>query len=1429
MRLGNLVSYPSGLRARMGWLVVISLLPVFCFAIYTSIQNQRERLERTDDELLSIGRHAALAGERRIEGTRQLLNAVASRPSLKNRDLGELCSVFLANIRNSSYYNNVGLLDGGGNLQCSAVPGGTASNFADRTYFKEALATKSFVIGEYQVGRITRLPSLNFGMPVYDDAGALKGVAFAALDVAKLGFGTRIPLPPGVELTITDRNGVIIGTDVSQGNRIGEQVRDQALLIAMRKVPDEAVEGVDPRGIEKIYAVTIVGDAGPARGLYVVTSVAKSAVTAPLQKELAWTLLMISALALTGVAIARWIGTRAILDPTRKLLQKVNELAGVDVSSTENVNARPTNEIVALSGAFERMTNVLKANEDERSQNEVVLRAAQGRLLDAQRIGNIGNWEYNAQADEVWWSDQTYVIYGLDKTSGPRHYDDILSRVHPDDRRNFELAQKLLWEGGRLDLEHRIVLGNGQIRWVHGLGEASFDRNGVLLTLSGTVQDITDNKRADDVRRQSESLISGVFQHAAAGICLVELDGRFIRTNQCFEQIVGRTPQELQSLTCVEATHPDDRVFEEDLIKGLIDNEVSSSTWEKRYVHPDGTVVWASLSLSLLRDAVGQPLHFIGVVLDITERRRNEATLELEADVLQGVSLGHPLQESLKKIAIGVELLIPGALGAIHLVSDDGSHLRPGAAPNLPPAYLQAMEGLWTGPAAGSSGTAAFLKEVVIVADIASSPLWEAHRHLAAMHGLKACWSVPVKDGAGKVIATFAVHHRVSRSPAESELVLINRLRYVIGIAVDQNQKEQAIRESEERFRNTFMGAATGMAICTVDGHFVQANAAYCRMVGYTEEELQQLTVRELTHPDDWSKTQTRHAMVLEDHASGAAMEKRYVARSGATVWVRISISVMSYADGQPQCIVGVAEDITQQRQAKEDLQKIQGLLKMASRVSRLGAWQVTVPDHALTWSDEVAMIYELPPGSATPTVEESIQYYSPESVPVISSAVEACIQNARPFDVELQLITARGNRRVVRAVGEAVQDASGQVIRVEGAIQDVTARRAEQTQLQLLQTAVSRLNDIVLITEAEPFDEPGPRIVFVNDAFEKRTGYKPEEVIGKSPRILQGPKTQQSELRKIGEALRKWQPIRSELINYTKDGELFWIELDIVPIADASGWYTHWVAVERDITARKQSEQEIMTLYAELDHRVQQRTAELQVVNQELEAFSYSVSHDLRAPLNTMAGFGHLLERMDGANISPKGRHYLSRIQAAATQMGELIEGLLALAQLSREKLRYEQVNLSQLARRVEAGCREREPARQVEVLIQDDLVAWGDPRLLLAALQNLIGNAWKFTARTESAHIGFFREQGLDGTVCFVVRDNGAGFDMAFADKLFGTFQRLHGPTEFSGTGVGLTIVKRVVEKHGGRVWATSKVGEGATFTFTLGPTQDMHYPAN
>jgi signal transduction histidine kinase len=231
----------------------------------------------------------------------------------------------------------------------------------------------------------------------------------------------------------------------------------------------------------------------------------------------------------------------------------------------------------------------------------------------------------------------------------------------------------------------------------------------------------------------------------------------------------------------------------------------------------------------------------------------------------------------------------------------------------------------------------------------------------------------------------------------------------------------------------------------------------------------------------------------------------------------------------------------------------------------------------------------------------------------------------------------------------------------------------------------------------------------------------------------------------------------------------------------------------------------------------------ELEATNRELEAFSYSVSHDLRAPLRSIDGFSQILLEDYSEDLDEEGRDYLGRVRAASQRMGRLIDDLLGLSRVTRSALRRQPVDLSAVAREIIAELRKREPERRVEVEVSDGLVAYGDARLLQIALENLIGNAWKFTEKEPEARIEFGQDEELsrEGRVpVYYVSDNGAGFEMAYAEKLFGAFQRLHGSEEFEGTGIGLATVQRVVHRHGGRIWAKGEVGQGATFFFTLRP---------
>ncbi|WP_066253685.1 ATP-binding protein [Hydrogenophaga flava] len=281
-------------------------------------------------------------------------------------------------------------------------------------------------------------------------------------------------------------------------------------------------------------------------------------------------------------------------------------------------------------------------------------------------------------------------------------------------------------------------------------------------------------------------------------------------------------------------------------------------------------------------------------------------------------------------------------------------------------------------------------------------------------------------------------------------------------------------------------------------------------------------------------------------------------------------------------------------------------------------------------------------------------------------------------------------------------------------------------------------------------------------------------------------------------------------------DGSLRWVR--VLAQMDPLAKEKIYSGTMQDITELHEAQRALEQLNTELDRRVKSRTRELTMLNRDLESFTYSVSHDLRTPLRSIHGFATLLQESDADKLSDDGLDSLQRIQSSARRMGLLINDMLSMAQQSRAELRTQHVNLSELARSVVRDLQQTDPARQVRWEIADGLSAQADPGLMAVVMQNLLGNAWKYTGRTEAAHIEFFGLGEAEGMQNFCVRDNGAGFDMTYADQLFQPFKRLHRLDEFEGTGVGLASVQRILQRHGGSVRGEGVVGQGATFCFSL-----------
>lgn len=499
-------------------------------------------------------------------------------------------------------------------------------------------------------------------------------------------------------------------------------------------------------------------------------------------------------------------------------------------------------------------------------------------------------------------------------------------------------------------------------------------------------------------------------------------------------------------------------------------------------------------------------------------------------------------------------------------------------------------------------------------------------------------------------------------------------------------------------------------------------------------------------------------------------------------------------------------------RRNQAALESKEALLARVSRMAKVGGWAFETATGKGEWTEEVARIHDLDP-SAPICVAEGLSYYTGASRPIIERAVREAIELARPFDLELEILSAKGVPKWVRTQAEPVVE-HGQVVRVYGSLQDITERKQAEVAFQ---EGEDRLKLFFAHSPASlaMFDRE-MRYLAVSQRWLKDYGLTDQDLLGKShyevfPEITEAWKA----IHRRGMA---GEVVRADEDHFVRqNGTVQWLRWEVRPWRNSTGLVGGIVIFSEDITEIVERRLEVLRLNAGLERRVEERTAELTAANQELEAFAYAVSHDLRAPLRAMTGFSHALQEDFSAELPDKAKEFLDQITLGGRRMGDLIDGLLVLSRSTRGDLQRQPVDLSRLAEEARADLERSEPGRRVHWHIQPRLWTVGDPRMLKVVLSNLLGNAWKYTSHQTEATITF---EALDenGIRFFHVRDDGAGFDTAYAAKLFKPFQRLHRQDEFPGLGVGLATVQRIIHRHGGRIDAEGEVGQGATFRFTL-----------
>jgi len=454
-------------------------------------------------------------------------------------------------------------------------------------------------------------------------------------------------------------------------------------------------------------------------------------------------------------------------------------------------------------------------------------------------------------------------------------------------------------------------------------------------------------------------------------------------------------------------------------------------------------------------------------------------------------------------------------------------------------------------------------------------------------------------------------------------------------------------------------------------------------------------------------------------------------------------------------------------------------------------------------WNPAAAKIFGYPPSEAVGMPFEALFPTHLEAHHLGGLARHRDAGNARHTgsDVVLDLPAVRktGEEIRIEMTSSTIEPVDGSVLERHFVLviaRDVTERKLSEERFRLL---AENAQDVIYRYQVKPT----PGYEYISPSITPMTGYTQQEcyadpdistkMVHPDDRHLLGHFLQSSEA-----------PLTLRWLH--KDGRVLWIEPRFKLIYDPEGDLVAVEGIARDVTERKLTETELT-----------RRTEELAYTNVELEQFTYSVSHDLRAPLRSVDGFSQILLEDYASGLDEEGQYYLRRVRAASQHMGELIDDLLEFSRLNNGSVRKEIVELDVLAKELAEDLRKSQPERQVEFVVEKGLLVKGDRRLLRIALSHLLDNAWKFTQKHSRAKIELGVRPG-DGEPTYFVNDDGAGFDTAYADKLFGLFQRLHSSTEFEGRGLGLAAVRRIIHRHGGRVWAEGRVGKGATFYFTL-----------
>ncbi len=1027
-----------------------------------------------------------------------------------------------------------------------------------------------------------------------------------------------------------------------------------------------------------------------------------------------------------------------------------------------------------------------------RYEQELHKREAEHRY--AQALAHLGSWELHLRSGELHWSLETCAIFGVEQSPAGDGIEILRERVHSEDwPRLAEARQRLYREASGIDVIYRIVRPDGEVRILRELGALLQGDDDPIV--AGCVQDITEQKQAEDALRETSAELGRaleatrlVMDRAPDLIVVIDRDMRFLRVSAASRRLWGYAPDELAGEAIMGVVHPDDVAMTMTTVVEVMGGKPTSNfrhrniTRDGRVLHMQWSAIWSEQSQCIY--AVGR---------DHTDLYRAEDMDARQRQMLTAIAQRRPLPELLESMVDAYEAHHPDALCSVLLLRD--GCLYQGSAPRLPAAFTEAIHGVAIGPSVGSCGTAAWRRERVIVTDIANDPLWQGYAELALPHGLRACWSTPIVARDGEVLGTFAVYYKVARAPQESELEGLDTLAVLAGVAIEHEQAFQRLSESEQRFRSLFEHHPDGVFALDMGGHLIRGNPTGLALLGL-QTALSVDAPAPLLAQRFAGVDQAPIQAALERAAGGepGRLDAAALDAEGRSFPVHL-VSIPILVQGQPQGVFVVLQDQRELRHAQQGMATQLALISAIADCVGEGLLAVGSQGQPTFINHTASRLLELAPGHV-PGAAELPSALVMALRAILDGADSGC-------DDDTSLVLREGHARDVSYLATPLL-IGGQLAGAVIAFRDIAADKAARRALQQRDYFFEMSREVFCIA-----DPASGRFVQLNPAYASLLGYSEEEMLAIPFMDLLHPQDRPPTSEAIDQQMESVQQIAGLITRMRcADGSYRWLEWNSITGPDGLLY-----GAARDTTQRRQA-----------DEALARAMEDLRIRNRELQDFAYVASHDLQEPLRKIQTFSDRLRTKLATQVDESSLDYLERMARAALRMQTLIDDLLTYSRAGTSAENMTSVNLSSVLAMVledlEIRIREADAGFDIGTLP----TIHANAAQMRQLLQNLLANALKFRATERPCRIAIHARDvsprsAAAGTLWELrVEDNGIGFDPSYAERIFSPFQRLHPRNVYAGTGIGLAIVRRIAERHGGTVRAEGYTGQGATFVVTL-----------